>query len=93
MLKESENKNKLYPIQFLRILGKTSDSINENITIAPPIMRFGVKDSCKSIIPITAAITLSRESNTPLVVADTCFIPYSIKKKGKVVQNTVRYIN
>ena len=56
-------------------------------------MRFGVKDSCKSIIPITAAITLSRESNTPLVVADTCFIPYSIKKKGKVVQNTVRYIN
>jgi len=65
----------------------------ENITIAPPIMRFGVKDSCKSIIPITAAITLSRDSNTPLVVADTCFIPYSIKKKGKVVQNTVRYIN
>jgi len=65
----------------------------ENITIAPPIMRFGVKDSCKSIIPITAAITLSRESNTPFVVADTCFIPYSIKKKGNVVQNTVRYIN
>lgn len=44
-------------------------------------------------MPIIAAITLSKESSIPLVVVETCFIPYSIKKNGNVVQKIVRYTN
>jgi len=60
---------------FFDIFGNNSDNINENIIITPPINRFNVNASCNTIIPITAAKTLSKESNIPLVVADTYFIP------------------
>lgn len=60
---------------FFNIFGNTSDNINDNMIIVPPINRFSVNGSCNTIMPINAAITLSNESSIPLVVAEICFIP------------------